>query len=60
MVSGTLFRSERKGYLTPFPLWPVLGPVTKVTITDAARRWSEAGRYLGHAEEAPENNLPTE
>ena len=41
-------------------LWPVLGPVTKATIRDAARRWSEAGRYFGHTEALPENNLPTE
>jgi hypothetical protein len=41
-------------------LWPVLGPTTKATIRDAARRWSDAGRHLGRTQGLPENNVPRE
>jgi hypothetical protein len=41
-------------------LWPVLGPKTKATIKDAARRWSNAARNFGHTQGLPEDNLPKE
>ena len=39
-------------------MWPILGPLTKANIRDAAHRWSNAGRYYGRTENLPENNLP--
>jgi hypothetical protein len=41
-------------------LWTVLGPTTKATTREAARRWSDAGRRLGRAEGLPETHLPSE
>ena len=41
-------------------IWPILGPLTKLNIKDAAGRWSAAARRLGRTENLPENNLPNE
>jgi len=50
-----IFRCKELGLV-----WPVLGPLTKATIRDAARRWSKAQRCFGHIEDLAENNLPPE
>ncbi len=39
-------------------IWPLLGPVTKANIRDAAHRWSDAGRSLGRTTGFPEANIP--
>jgi hypothetical protein len=39
-------------------IWPLLGPVTRANIREAALRWSEAGRELGNTEHLPEHNIP--
>jgi len=39
-------------------IWPILGTATKANIRDAARRWSEAGRYYGKTANLPEANIP--
>jgi hypothetical protein len=39
-------------------LWPILGPETKRTIRDAARRRSDAARMFGKENDLPEANIP--
>ena len=41
-------------------LWQVMGPATRKSITDAARRWSDAGRRQGKTTNLPISNLPEE
>lgn len=38
--------------------WPFLGPATRLRVSDAAQRWSEAARRLGNTSNLPVNNLP--
>lgn len=39
-------------------IWPLLGSATRANIREAARRWSEAGRYHGKTANLPEANIP--
>ena len=39
-------------------VWPILGPLTKANLRDAAHRWSDAQRRHGYTENLPEDNLP--
>jgi|SRR5579872_640150 len=39
-------------------LWPILGPLSRSNIRDAAHRWSEAARSGGKMDGLPEDNVP--